>query len=144
MQTAEISISDFVQQRTLLLNALSEALSAASTSVIGFDLGRLESRIAQQQKLCAEIAELDQHVDAVQRRMAQASRSPSGVSMAFSDTVSRLREAQARVKSLNDQHQMLLQRSRRTVNALMRSYQTFAADLYENPAKRQRAAGEIP
>lgn len=130
MSTATIATLDFIEQRTALLNALAEALSSASSSVIGFDLDGLEARIAQQQKLCLEISQLDQQIVAVQQRAAQA----TPVSASLPQAVSRLHEAQARVKFLNHQHQLLLQRSRRTVNALQRSYQTFAADLYDNPA----------
>ena len=142
METAAISILDFVEQRTALLQALSEVLSAAGASVTSFDLGGLEACIAQQQQLCMRIADLDRQVNAVQKRILLAG---SSCSPALHQATVRLRETQARVRFLNDQHQLLLRRSRRTVNALMRSYQTFAADLYENPARQApqgRAAGE--
>ena len=143
VETAAISILEFVEQRTALLQALSEALSAAGASVTSFDLDGLEARIAQQQQLCAKIAGLDRQVNAVQKRILLAGSSSSP---ALQQATVRLREAHSRVRFLNEQHQLLLHRSRRTVNALMRCYQTFAADVYENPARQAphgRAAGEM-
>lgn len=139
--TSTPSALEFVEQRTALLAALSEALSAATSSVVGFDLPGFEARIAEQQKLCTAIAELDRQASMTRRRIELKG---DITSPALMDAISRLREAQARVDLLNRQHQALLQRSRRTVRALMRSYQSFAADLYENPAQRHtgESAGE--
>jgi hypothetical protein len=106
--------------------------------VVGFDLEGLERRISEQQKFCTEIALLDRQVDLVRLCADLAGSEDENLSNALG----LLREAQARVKLLNDRHQVLLRRSHRTVNALMRSYQTFAANLYEDPARRRSSSVE--
>ena len=142
--TAETqNLLDLFERRIALLNSLAEALSGASASAVAFDIDGLESRIAQQESLCDEIRSLDAGLDRMQNRCArQASLGAASVSIPASAAAanelqraaSRLREAQARVKVLNESHQALLRRSRRTVNALLRSYHTFAMDVYSNPA----------
>lgn len=140
--TAPISIFDFIEQRKVLVDALADSLSLASACVVGFDADGLESRIAQQQKLCVELSQLDQGIAAVRQRISESSQESMASSRELQKALSSLREAQSRLQRLNDRHQILLERSRRTVNALIRSYQTFAAGLYEDPAKSPRLMRE--
>jgi hypothetical protein len=129
----------FVEQRTALLLALSAALSAASASIVGFDIDGLEARITEQQQLCTDITLLDAHMNDLQAHLATAP-TQTVASPALRQAIARLRETQVRVSQLNRSHQLLLQRSRRTASALLRSYQTFIADTYENPASREALA----
>jgi hypothetical protein len=138
---APISIRQFVERRTALLISLADALSAASASVVGFDLDGLEARITDQQQLSAEVARLDSQMNEIHSRFAVSPYAQSTALPGFVEAIARLREAQTRVSRLNQSHQLLLERSRRTASALLRSYQTFIADTYENPVRREIVRG---
>jgi uncharacterized coiled-coil protein SlyX len=128
---------DLLERRLALLGSLASALAAARTDVVALDITGLESRIADQEKLCAEIRSLDAHLDRVQQQCATHAVAPAPASDSNSlrcrETLARLAQAQATVKRLNDEHRALLRRSRRTVNALLNSYHSFAMT-YANPA----------
>jgi hypothetical protein len=140
---------ELLERRIVLLDSLAAALVAARTDVIAFDLDGLESRIADQEHLCADIRALDAHIDQAQRhcatRLAAACDStpaaPQPDSLHMRDTLARLRKAQISVKHLNDAHQHLLRRSRRTIFALLNSYRTFALT-YSDPASSRTTIGE--
>lgn len=141
---------ELLEQRIALLGSLAASLTAASVSLVSFDVDTLEERITEQEKLCASIGSLDTEIDAVQRRCQSqlVSGAPQEGSAAFDsssyrlrETILRLNQAQSAVKQLNDAHQILLRRSRRTANALLNSYHSFAAT-YANPAAAQVSAGE--
>ncbi len=133
MNLSPPSILQLIERRTVLLHALSEALSAASVSVVGFDLEGLESRIADQQKLCVEVAALDSQMNELQSPLAKSFSPRISSTPELTLALSRLHEVQARVRFLNQSHQMLLQRSRRTATALLNSYQSFITETYEDP-----------
>lgn len=142
---------ELLEQRLDLLSSLAAALTAARSDIVSLDINGLESRIADQQRLCTEIRSLDTQLDGVQRQCkAQlAQSSGQGIGSASDPDASRLREtldrlarAQASVKQLNAQHQALLRRSRRTVSALLNSYHTFATT-YSNPSNSRVSAGEV-
>jgi hypothetical protein len=138
---------ELLERRIALLGSLAAALVAARADAVSFDLDSLESRIADQQNLCGEIRSLDADIDQVQRHCAaqlgtshdstQVSTRSSGQRM--QETLGRLRAAQASVKQLNDAHQNLLLRSRRTVGALLNSYRTFSMT-YSDPACSSRTS----
>jgi hypothetical protein len=143
---------DLLEQRVALLTSLAESLSAASSSLVSFDIDSLESRIAQQERLCTDIRALDTQIDRVQRQCATqlgASATPSAVSNSAPDagtlrlreTSARLTKIQSTVKQLNDAHRILLRRSRRTVSALLNSYHSFAPT-YSDPASPRVSIGE--
>jgi len=132
----------FIERRIALLGALSAALSAASASVVGFDLKSLESRITQQESICAEIAALDSGMDLLRARISQSSSRELAASPELRDALGRLREVQSRVNHFNRSHRLLLQRSRRTASALLHCYQSFINGTYENPALH-RSAREV-
>ena len=152
MGTESQKLLALLERRIALLGSLAEALSAASSSTVAFDIDGLEARISEQERLCNEIRSLDSQLDTVQRRCASqavlsgisASMAPGATDSAeLKNAAARLKHVQARVKELNDVHQALLQRSRRTVFALLRSYHSFASGTYANPSAPQPMVGEL-
>ena len=138
---------ELLEQRIALLGQLAESITAASTNLVSFDVGSLESRIAEQEKLCADVRALDSHIDRVQRQ-CKVHLAPSAAGIAadpetrrLQETGARLSKIQSTVRQLNDTHQMLLRRSRRTASALLNSYQSFAGT-YGDPAVARASAGE--
>ena len=141
---------ELLERRIVLLGSLAEALVAARTDVVSLDIDGLESRIAQQERLCMEIRALDPQLDRVQRQCAThlglasngSTISASNTSSAqLTSTFERLHQVQATVKELNNAHQALLRRSRRTVGALVNSYRSFAMT-YSDPVAPYAAVGE--
>jgi hypothetical protein len=141
---------ELLDRRILLLGSLSDALLAARADVVSLDLDGLESRIADQQHLCDEIRSLDADIDHVQHQCAahlgvgldkSAPDTPNHDNRGLPETLDRLQKAQLRVQQLNDAHQILLRRSRRTVGALLNSYHSFALT-YSDPSSVRAPAGE--
>jgi len=147
-----------LEERLALLGSLTTALAAARTDIVSLDINGLEARIAEQERLCAEIRSLDTQLDRVQRQCAAhihvqpaalvPSQPPPTIgSASHSDfircreTLDRLNRVQATVKLLNAEHQALLRRSRRTVSALLHSYHSFSLT-YSNPADNRASAAE--
>jgi hypothetical protein len=136
---------ELLERRIALLGSLAAALIAARADAVSFDLDGLESRIADQANLCVEIRSLDADIDLVQSRCAaRLGASPESGQVApksgdtfMQETLGRLRAAQVSVKKLNDAHQHLLVRSRRTAGALLNSYRTFSLT-YSDPARSTR------
>jgi hypothetical protein len=138
---------DLLEQRIALLGSLAEALVSARSSIAGFDIDGLEARIAGQQRLCADISALDSEIDRVQRHCAQqvaaaGTKTASSENSRMRETLARLHAVQSSVQQLNDAHKILLQRSRRTVGALLNSYHTFAAT-YADPSVPRASIGEM-
>lgn len=142
---------DLLEQRIVLLGSLANALVSAGASISACDIDGLEARIATQQQLCAEISALDSQIDAVQRHCAERVALPrvndisltgAPESSPMRQTLARLQAVQSSVKQLNDAHRILLQRSRRTVGALLNTYHTFAMT-YADPAAPRAAIGEM-
>jgi len=140
---------ELLERRITLLGALATALVAARADIASFDLNGLESRIADQEQLCGKIRSLDANIDQVQHHCAaqiggshtSAPLSPRPSNLRMRETMDRLHAAQVSVKRLNDAHQHLLRRSRRTVWALLNSYRTFAMT-YSDPAAVCTSIGE--
>ena len=142
---------DLLEQRIVLLGSLANALVSAGASISACDIDGLEARIATQQQLCAEISTLDSQIESVQRHCAERVALPrvNGISLTgapenspMRQTLARLQAVQSSVKQLNDAHKILLQRSRRTVGALLNTYHTFAMT-YADPAAPRAAIGEM-
>lgn len=136
---------ELLERRTALLDSLAATLTAASADVVSLDIDGLESRIADQERACIDIRSLDADLDRVQRRCAAQLGVAAEQEVALGlpsdgqrmqETLQRLRAAQARVQQLNDAHQALLRRSRRTVGALLNSLQSFAMTYSESSASR--------
>jgi hypothetical protein len=141
---------ELLEERLALLGSLATALAAARTDIVSLDIDGLEGRIADQEKLCTEIRALDIQLDCIQRQcmthIAGASRQTNGSTLDSEvtrrrETLGRLAQAQARVQKLNNEHQALLRRSRRTVSALLNSYHSFALT-YSNPSQELAIAGK--
>jgi hypothetical protein len=140
-----------LEQRIALLSSLAQSLSAASTSLVSFEMEKLESRIAEQECLCTDIQALDGQIDQVQRRctshLAAAAAAPDlrpasdPDTLRLRETAARLSKIQSTVKQLNAAHQILLRRSRRTVAALLNSYHSFAMT-YSDPSAPCVTVGE--
>jgi hypothetical protein len=133
---------DLLERRIDLLNSLADALKASSADVVSLDIDSLESRIIQQERLCLEIHALNPQLDRVQRQCAaqlelqspsQGNALAASNSAQISGAIQRLQRVQASVQQLNNAHQSLLRRSRRTVGALLNSYHSFAMT-YSDPA----------
>jgi hypothetical protein len=128
----EPSYLDLLERRIELADALSDSLLAASSAVIAVDLNALESQIAEQRKICANIEDLDEQIERLQyqcaarlRMQGDGAEVPSAGTSSLKDAMLRLCQAQARVKELNSAHQALLTRSRRTITALLNSLHLF-------------------
>lgn len=136
---------DLLERRLTLLGSLAGALTAASTHIVSLDINGLEARIAEQEKLCAEIRALDTHLDRVQRQCATHAVPPApdaspADALRCREVLTRLTVAQTNVQLLNHRHRALLRRSRRTVSALLNSYHSFAMT-YGNPSDTRASAG---
>ena len=146
MTTAATDLLQLIEQRIALLASLAETFAAARLDVARFDVSGLERRIAEQDRLCSQIRAVDSTLDQMQRRCsAYLAVTPAENSLTAKQDHQKLREAlerlqsvQETVKRLNDAHQILLRRSRRTVSALLQSYQSLAQDrapaAYSDPA----------
>jgi len=148
MTTANSTYLELLEQRIELLNSLSATLLAARTAMTAFDVDSLEARIAEQQGLCGEIQKLDDRMERLQYQCAAHLRLHGGQETLantpeLEETVHRLHQAQATVKQLNTAHQVLLQRSRRTVTALLNSLHSFEGN-YKKAALQQSAAQAGP
>lgn len=142
---------DLLERRIALLSSLAQALSAASASAAAFDIDGLESRIAEQERLCGEVRALDARLDRVQRVCAEQVRSGNSspslggrdrANVPLREAAERLHAAQAHVRALNDAHQALMARSRRTIGALLHSYHTFIMETYAKPERAVCSLGE--
>jgi len=144
MSAATTRYLDLLERRLVLLGSLASALAAARTDIVALDIPGLESRIADQEKLCAEIRSLDVQLDRVQNQCTTHAIAPARASdpgsLRCCEVLARLAQAQATVKRLNDEHRALLRRSRRTVTALLNSYRSFAMT-YADPADAHAARG---
>jgi len=141
---------ELLERRIALLVSLADSLSAASKGLVSFDLDGIQASISEQEKLCAEIRNLDTQLDRVQQHCQAhlsavtptgSNSSPDPTRLRLRETISRLTEIQATVKRRNEAHQLLLRRSRRTVGALLNSYHSFAMT-YSNPSSASASAGE--
>lgn len=149
MNPETAQLLSLLEKRIALMASLSGAFVAARADIVSLDIGGLESRIGCQELLCGEIRALDPHIDRLQKRCAariseasapaDAPQSPESVRMR--ETLQTLRDAQCRLRRLAAEHQALLRRSRRTVGALLNSYQTFA-ETYADPASARGSFGE--
>ena len=130
MSEEQTTYLELLEQRIELLNSLSASLLAARSAMVAVDIDGLESRIAQQQEICGNIQKLDEQMERLQYQCAAHLRMHGGeASLAntaeLEEVLLRLHQAQANVKQLNTAHQVFLNRSRRTVTALLNSLHTF-------------------
>jgi hypothetical protein len=138
---------ELLEQRIELLNSLSATLLAVRTAMTSFDIDSLESRIAQQQAICAEIRKLDEQTKRVQHQCAvhpglRGGEETIANSPELEATVLRLHHAQDTVKQLNSAHQALVRRSHRTVTALLNSLHTFEGNYRKAALQQTLPAGQ--
>jgi hypothetical protein len=135
---------ELLDRRIALLGSIAEALTAARGDIVSLDVDGLEARISRQEILCGEVRSLDVELDRIQEHCTQQIRLPvteegrairNASALRLRETRDRLQLAQARVKQLNEAHQILLRRCRRTAGALLNSYATFATT-YSDPFAR--------
>ncbi|MGA2420784.1 MAG: flagellar export chaperone FlgN [Candidatus Acidiferrum sp.] len=147
---------ELLDRRIGLLGTLAESLVQVRTDIVCLDVNGLEARISQQEQLCRQVGALDGQLDKLQEQCATSLRAsalagnagvPGGKeremlakqpSTQLEETRERMKSAQGRVKQLNASHQELLRRCRRTTNALLNSYATFA-NTYADPWRAGRA-----
>jgi len=137
-----------LERRLTLLDSLSKTLAESRDQFVSMDLEALGGRIAEQEQLCALIRSLDKEITSAQVRCAErAGVRPCTDAISWLDqrdgdagqntqirrTLSRIATAQAELKRLNDAHQSMLRRSRRTVNVLLNLFNSYAPT-YGTPA----------
>ncbi len=131
MSADSYQIVQLLDERIQRMDELAVSLSLAAAAITACDIDSLEERIREQEKLCIAIRDLDARLESLQARRG---------STQWDETLRigmvRLREVQQRVKSLNSVHAELLRRSRRTVRALSRAYQSVSVEIYSNPARQ--------
>jgi uncharacterized protein YukE len=142
---------ELLDRRMALLDMLATTLREARRDVVGLDVDGLEAHITQQEQLCRQVSALDDDLNGLQKRWLALAPPVSGdcgtanekrsVEIRLAEIRERMRAAQARVKGLNDAHQALLRRCRRTAGALSNMYARFAATYSEPVHVRISAEG---
>ena len=130
-----------LERRLSLLDALSQTLAASRADFIALDLETIRTRIREQEQFCLQIRTLDDDITQAQIRCAKLAGvpspsgeicwpSPAGTDPALAakirETMQRVAAAQGTLQQLNDAHQALLRRSRRTVHVLLNLFQSHA------------------
>jgi hypothetical protein len=143
---------DLLEARIALLGSLANSLVLAREGVVSLDIDGLERRIHEQEKLCGEIRAVDARIDRIQKECAARLEVSRGTLVSATlepdtarlhDTLARLQQVQCSVKKLNNEHQALLRRSRRTVGALLNSYHSFALTYSEPRAAQSALEGNL-
>jgi len=127
---------EFVEQHVRLLNALSDALEAGRDAIVSFRLPDVQDRIDEQKRLCILLGSL--HTE-MRRRFPLAPSNQESLRDA-GDLRRRFHDARQRLRRLNREQQALLQRSRRTVNALLNGFRSFEGT-YASEALQQTTGG---
>jgi hypothetical protein len=130
-----------LERRLELLGSLAKALVEARNDFICTDFGAIERGIQQQEQFCTQIRSLDAEITSVQIGCAERASlrpctdaiswpgSPDGNARQDEQiraTLGRVAAAQAELKKLNDAHQAMLRRSRRTVKVLLNLFNSYA------------------
>lgn len=149
MSDENLTYLELLEQRIALFDSLSASLLAARSAMVSVDIDGLESRIAQQREICANIEKLDEQIERLQYQCAAHLRMHGGVeplanTAELEDVLHRLHQAQARVKELNAAHHALLKRSRRTVTALLNSLHTFEGTYKRTAVQQAALSADLP
>lgn len=130
-----------LERRLDLLGALSDTLAKSRTDFVSMDLSAMEQRIAEQEQFCKQIRSLDADITNAQVRCAQSaglrpctdaiSWPPATGGDVRQDeqiqiTLGQIAAAQVELKRINDSHQAMLRRSKRTVQVLLNLFNSFA------------------
>ena len=143
-----------LEKRLELLGSLAKALAASRNDFVSMDLSAIERRIQEQEQFCTEIRSLDAEITRIQVGCAQrASLRPCTDAISWPGaqdsnpsrdeqirvTLGRVAASQAELKRLNDAHQAMLRRSKRTVQVLLNLFELHAP-CYSAPASTAPAA----
>jgi len=137
-----------LERRLALLDALATGLKESRNDFVAMDLPAMERCIAEQEQLCGQIRSLDGEISTMQAkcagRVGMPARadaiswpgSPDGDRQSDAQILAllgRISAAQVDLKKLNDAHQAMLRRSRRTVQVLVNLFNSYAPT-YSAPA----------
>ncbi|MGD0963639.1 MAG: flagellar export chaperone FlgN [Candidatus Acidiferrales bacterium] len=137
---------ELLERRLALLDSLSKALTESRADFIALDLEAMRRRIREQEQFCQQIRALDADITQAQMHCAKLAGVPpvtdqihwpqtDGGNAAPADPASlekirevmrRVAAAQDQLKRLNNDHQAMLRRSRRTVHVLINLFQSHA------------------
>jgi hypothetical protein len=138
-----------LERRLALLEGLTKALAESRADFVGLNLDEMHDRIGDQQRFCAQIQALDGDITRAQMRCAKwCSQRPRASEIWWPEldgadavvgeriraAMQRIAAAQAQLKRLNDAHQALLRRSRRTVGVLLNLFHSYAPTYAVQPA----------
>lgn len=130
-----------LERRLELLGLLAQTLAQSRHDFIAMNLSGIERRVAEQEQLCAQIRSLDAEIARMQSRCAEnAGSRPAAGTLALPGSpdgdvqqddriramLGRVGLAQAELKKINDAHQAMLRRSKRTVQILLNLFSSFA------------------
>jgi len=130
-----------LERRLSLLDALTKTLAESRADFIALDLEAVRGRIREQEQFCGQIRALDQDISRAQVQCARLAGVPSasaeirwpafpGTEPALAEkireTMGRVAAAQRQLQQLNNAHQAMLRRSRRTVHVLLNLFQSHA------------------
>ena len=145
---------NLLEQRLELLRSLTKTLAASRNDFVAMDLNAIERGIQEQEQFCTQIRTLDAEITRIQLGCAQRANlrpCPDAISWPGSNdssqnrdeqirlTLGRVAEAQAELKRLNDAHQAMLRRSKRTVQVLLNLFDSHAP-IYTAPAQQSTPA----
>lgn len=137
-----------LEQRLMLLEALSRTLAASRADFVALDLEAVRTRLREQEQFCGQIRALDGDITQAQARYAKlvgfaahpneifwpdCAGSDAALSERIGETMRRVAAAQVELKRLNDAHQSLLRRSAQTVHVLLNLFRSYAPS-YALPA----------
>lgn len=145
MSADAIQIVQLLEARIFAMNEMADSLAASSAAIAACNIDGLEDCIRKQEALCASIQSMDKKLEEMQSRQRSRDRMSAvneKETESLRNAITRLKDVHQRVKVLNQSHAELLRRSRRTVLALSRAYQTVSADLYPNPTQQFSSVGE--
>ena len=137
---------ELLERRIALLESLAKTLAEARGDFIALDLEAMRRGIREQEQFCGQIRALDQDITHAQIRCARLAglppvtnaiawppslgeETPSGIPGAenkIRDALRRVAAAQSQLQRVNNDHQALLRRSRRTVHVLLNLFQSYA------------------
>jgi len=145
---------NLLEQRLELLRSLTKTLAASRSDFVAMDLNAIERGIQEQEQFCTQIRSLDAEITRIQVGCAErANLHPCSDAIAWPGsndsspnrderiqlTLGRVAEAQAELKRLNDAHQAMLRRSKRTVQVLLNLFDSHAP-IYTAPTQRSSSA----
>jgi hypothetical protein len=130
-----------LERRLSLLDALAKTLAESRADFIALDLEAIRGRIREQEQFCGQIRALDHDISQAQVQCARLAGIPSAsaeirwpavpgtervLEEKIRETLRRVAAAQGKLQQLNNAHQAMLRRSRRTVHVLLNLFQSHA------------------